>query len=427
MQNLRADAVEYTPSWQKRSSAVAVTAPIPTTLPARATLPTPKTGFTTSMTSTNTITTHSGFSAQATTPQSPSCPPQGQQQQTVVPPPTRSPVSTHVIPTRMSPVHAPSAAFHMSPNAVSYVPRGAAAGSLMPLPTSTADLAVEKELQRKQQSGSPSTSSWVTTCTKSNGVRSATSPVPKAGSTPIVAEISVDKTDEEVLEISRCSSLKASAPAFLPRRTLNRSNMTKPSPFTLTPDSGDMRFGDPWCLFYLPVGGPDSTRESTYDPTLVFRMDCISSFWKVFNNIPEPTRMCAGTLYLFRDGINPKWEDLRNRDGGIVRAKVRPQVVDDAWLHLLCRTVGESWSRSVRNSVNGIALKVRAAAFMLEVWVTEQTSELMSDISELLHKFLGDAFQVPYIPHSVAQERAATNAAALAVKEKKNRGNRRLW
>nr|CCC90915.1 putative eukaryotic translation initiation factor 4e [Trypanosoma congolense IL3000] len=187
-----------------------------------------------------------------------------------------------------------------------------------------------------------------------------------------------------------------------------------------------MRLADPWCLFYLPVGGGENVRDVTYDPTLVFRVDSISSFWRVFNNVPEPKDMGIGTLYLFRDGINPKWEDPRNRDGGVVRVKLDATTIGEAWTVLLCRTVGESWSKSVRNVVNGVALKVRERAFILEVWVTENTAELISDISELLHQFLGGAFPLSYTLHSVAQERAA--AAALAEKEKKkNKINARHW
>lgn len=248
------------------------------------------------------------------------------------------------------------------------------------------------------------------------------SPALRTNFTPSPASIFVEKTDEEVLEISRRSSLKVGAPVFVPRRTLGRVMKNKSSPFSFTPATGEMRLGDLWCLFYVSAKTGESALKGTYDPTLVFRVDSVATFWKVFNNVSRPTKMESCTLYFFRDGINPKWEDPANSDGGILRLKLDRETIDDAWVWLLCRTIGESWSKSVRNTVNGVALKVRGSVYLLEVWVTAQSPELMADINELMQPLLGPAFAVLYVPHSVTQERAA--AAALA--EEKKSGNNRI-
>ncbi|KEG09905.1 putative eukaryotic translation initiation factor 4e [Trypanosoma grayi] len=341
--------------------------------------------------------------------------------------PGRSPTALRY-PTRMSPMHAPfpSVTSTMNPDAKDFIPHLYGAGSLAPLPTSTAELAEEQERQQQeQQNHTPSSIKWTATSTSNNNTHPAVSPAFKASFTPTSAPIHVEKTEEEILEISKRSSLKAGAVAFVPRRTLNRILINKPSPFSLTPATGEMPLGDLWCLFYLPAGTGESIRETTYDPALVFRVDSVATFWKVFNNVPAATSMEIGTLYFFRDGINPKWEDPGNCDGGMVKIKVASDHIDEAWVLLLCRTIGESWSKSVRNTVNGVALKVRERGYVLEVWVTKQSPGLMADIGELLQPLLGDAFLTQYAPHSVMQERAAAAAAALAEREKRNRNSRR--
>ncbi|EAN84771.1 Eukaryotic translation initiation factor 4E-4 [Trypanosoma cruzi] len=406
---LKADVKEYIPSWaNKRSSGVNPAA-----------TSTNKNGFATSVPTSNVMTTHSGctgINAQNFT----SSP------RAAAGLPLCSPTTALRLPTRMSPMHAPfpSVSISMNPNATDFVPHLTGANSLAPLPTSTADLAEEKERQQKQESHLSSSMKWTTTSTRKNITQPALPLAVKANFTPTFAPIYVEKTEEEILEISKRSSLKVGAAAFVPRRTLNRVMIAKPSPFSLTPATGEMTLGDLWCLFYLPAGLGECIRENTYDPTLVFRVDSVATFWKVFNNIPQPTEMKIGTLYFFRDGINPKWEDPGNRDGGILKMKLDSHCINDAWVYLLCRTIGESWSKSVRDTVNGVALKARERAYLLEVWVTEQSAELMMDISELLRPLLGDVFSVFYAPHSVTQERAA--AAALAEK-KRSRNNRRRW
>ncbi|EPY31713.1 translation initiation factor 4E [Strigomonas culicis] len=185
-----------------------------------------------------------------------------------------------------------------------------------------------------------------------------------------------------------------------------------------------MMLDDLWCLFYLPQVG-ESIQEDTYNPTLVFRIDSVPTFWKVANNIPQPTQLPQCTLYLFRDGIDPRWEDPANLSGGIVKVKINhshatvfndysadpnaadsQETINEAWELLLCRTIGDSWSSSVRGLVNGIALKVRGRAYVLEVWVTRQTQELMRDLAELWQGVLGDAFVTAYYPHAALQERS---------------------
>ncbi|KAH9579930.1 Translation Initiation factor eIF- 4e [Trypanosoma melophagium] len=405
--SMRADVKEYIPSWARKSTPAAAPPP-----------PQQKSGFTTSMTSTNVVTTHNS----STPIYMPTAHPAGGL-------PMRSPTAALRFPTRMSPMHAPfpPVSSTMNPDAKDFIPHLSGANSLAPLPTSTAELAEEKERQQKQQSKSSVNAKWRSNSEKNSDTHPTMSPAFKASFTPPVAPIVVEKSEEEIIEISKRSELKVGAPAFVPRRTLNRIRITKPSPSSQAQSSSHMPLGDVWCLFFLPASGGESIRENTYDPTHVFSVDSVPTFWKIFNNVAQPTDMNYGTLYFFRDGINPKWEDPGNRDGGIVKLKVPSASINDAWVLLLCRTIGESWSKSARNTVNGVALKVRERAYLLEVWVTQQTPELMADISELMQPFLGEAFSVLYSPHSVTQEKAAAVAAALAEKGKKNRNNRRRW
>ncbi|RNF00560.1 eukaryotic translation initiation factor 4E [Trypanosoma rangeli] len=406
--SLKADVKEYIPSWAcKRPSAAA---------------PVPDNGITTSLPTAPIVRTHGSPAWTNTQPYASSPSAAGAL-------PLRSPTMAIRLPTRMSPMHAifPPVAFAMNPDARDFIPHLAGANSLAPLPTSTADIAEEKERQQKRQDCLPSGAKWTTTSTKNNVTQTMPSPAVKAGFTPLAAPIYVEKTEEEILEISKRSSLKVGAAAFVPRRTLNRVMISKQSPFSLTPATGEMTLADLWCLFYLPAGLGECIRENTYDPTLVFRVDSVATFWKVFNNVPRPTEMTIGTLYFFRDGINPKWEDPGNRDGGILKIKVDSSCINDAWVYLLCRTIGESWSKSVRDTINGVGLKVRERAFLLEVWVTKQSPDLMMDITELLQPHLGDVFSVFYAPHTVTQKRAAAAAAAALAEKKKNRQNRRRW
>ncbi|KPI88739.1 putative Eukaryotic translation initiation factor 4E [Leptomonas seymouri] len=329
----------------------------------------------------------------------------------------RSPaVLARSVPARMSPYVAPR--HNMNPNAMEFVPgrRNTADGGLEALPTSTADMELTKAPP-------------AATVTAAAGKLTPPATVRRsAQNSPAIQPARLDtKSALEIAEISKRSGLCVTATAYVPQRTLARVVLSKPSPLTLIPsedpekDNIEMMLDDLWCLFYLPISWGESIKQEDYNPTLVFRIDSIPTFWKVLNNIPAPSVLGLSTLYLFRDGIDPKWEDASNRDGGIVKVKVTSAQVDEAWELLLCRTIGDSWSQMVRETVNGVVLKVRERAYYLELWVTKDSMELQRDLAALWQPILGASFVTTYLTHAVMQERSVAAAAAAAEKQKKNR------
>nr|CCC48341.1 putative eukaryotic translation initiation factor 4e [Trypanosoma vivax Y486] len=425
--SLNAGATEYVPSWSRKpapgpapganvspmSVAGTSTATAAATANGTGKPSLSKNGFTTSITSTNVVTTHRSAVVEERAPY----PSDKHVKSPMVAP---SPTALLRVPTRMSPIFAsvPTITSTMSANAKEFIPCMGNAASLPPLPTSTADLAEKMKQEQSLMTGGKALKGEHAGAPEQDATpKPALSPVVSGTAWTSNSCLVISKSDEEIAAIGRQSSLKVTAEAYIPRRTLKRISLSKASPAVLKPASGELILGDLWCLFYLPMGGGENVKESTYDPTLVFRIDSIASFWRVFNNLPNPTEMDTGTLYFFHDNINPKWEDARNHDGGIVKIKLCSRVINEAWIRLLCCCAGEAWSGPVQDVVNGIALKVRGCAYILEVWVTKQTPELMADISQLLHPVVDDAFSTLYIPHLLMKQRATT----LAEKGKTNR------
>ncbi|AYU80842.1 Eukaryotic initiation factor 4E family protein [Leishmania donovani] len=328
----------------------------------------------------------------------------------------RSPaVAARSVPTRFSPATVPR--HHMNPNATEFMPgrRNGPDGGLEALPTSTADMELAK-------TPAGAAAAAVHAPSLPGAARRSLQ------NSPIIQPSRLSaKSASEIEAISKNSALNAAAAAYVPQRTLARVVLTQPSPLALAPsedpakDNIEMMLDDLWCLFYLPTTLGENIKEEDYNPTLVFRVDSILTFWRVVNNIAAPSELQLSTLYLFRDGIDPKWEDPANRDGGIVKVKATAAQVDEAWELLLCRTIGDSWSPSVRETVNGVVLKVRERAYWLELWVTKNSSALQKDLAELWHPILGASFATTYLTHAMMQERSHAAAALAAEKQKKNR------
>lgn len=275
-------------------------------------------------------------------------------------------------PTRMSPIISfrPSST-KMNPHAAEFVPSGL--DMLLPVTT--------EEVRRPQAANSNNASSTAT---------AAAAPTSTSG-----------------------KRFNLDAKEYRPARTMARVKLDQPSPVIkpeLSPEDRErMPLDELWSLFYLPTWN-ENVKIENFNPTLIFCIDSIATFWSVFNNISVPSRMRPCTLYVFRDGIVPKWEDKANITGGIARIEVANNVVDKAWELLLCQTVGDAWSTgSVRRSINGVALKIRDRNCVLEVWTTgnDYVADLKSDLAQLLVETLGGAFTILYWSHKEQQERAA--------------------
>ena len=73
--------------------------------------------------------------------------------------------------------------------------------------------------------------------------------------------------------------------------------------------------------------------------------DTVEDFWACYHHVQLPSKLPMGSDYmLFKDGIQPKWEDEQNRDGGKwaieTDKKYRPHL-DGTWLETLLAVIGE--------------------------------------------------------------------------------------
>lgn len=77
-------------------------------------------------------------------------------------------------------------------------------------------------------------------------------------------------------------------------------------------------------------------------------------------------------LFLMRDGINPMWEDSKNRNGGCFSYKVPNKSVYDVWKELSYVVVGDTISSKVSfvSSVNGITISPKKNFCIIKIWMS---------------------------------------------------------
>ena len=74
-------------------------------------------------------------------------------------------------------------------------------------------------------------------------------------------------------------------------------------------------------------------------------------------------------LFLMRDGITPRWEDERNRNGGCFSFKVSNKNADQVWKNLFYLTCGECLLKKSNECVNGITISPKKHFCIVKIWL----------------------------------------------------------
>lgn len=98
----------------------------------------------------------------------------------------------------------------------------------------------------------------------------------------------------------------------------------------------------------------------------------------------EPLQLSAGNTYnLFKHGIEPKWEDPQNSEGGEWRVIVTPsrnqpgrqqgprpllRSLDEYWINTVLAVIGEGFAPDESDDIAGIVLNVRKGNNRISLW-----------------------------------------------------------
>jgi len=174
------------------------------------------------------------------------------------------------------------------------------------------------------------------------------------------------------------SSSANSIPVEESQREIDRRNDIK---LTVFADPENFTVKHPlqnrWTMWY-DNPGKKATQQSWAEnlkPILTF--DTVEDFWRLFNNVVPASKLTSGSNYhLFKENIEPKWEDPANEQGGkwIINlpTKSRNQL-DKLWLWTLLACVGENLTDE--NEVCGAVVSIRKQQDKIALWTKTSVSE----------------------------------------------------
>ena len=123
---------------------------------------------------------------------------------------------------------------------------------------------------------------------------------------------------------------------------------------------------DSWILW---AHLPHDTDWSLKSYMKIYEFNTVEQAITITETLP-PVLVTNCMLFLMRKGINPIWEDERNRNGGCFSYKIPNKDVPDAWKQLSYSLVGETMSdnKKLLPHINGITISPKKNFCIIKVW-----------------------------------------------------------
>jgi hypothetical protein len=115
---------------------------------------------------------------------------------------------------------------------------------------------------------------------------------------------------------------------------------------------------------------PHDTDWSLKSYMKIYEFNTVEQAITISETLP-PVLVTNCMLFLMRKGINPIWEDERNRNGGCFSYKIPNKDVPDAWKQLSYSLVGETMSdnKKLLPHINGITISPKKNFCIIKVWL----------------------------------------------------------
>ena len=161
---------------------------------------------------------------------------------------------------------------------------------------------------------------------------------------------------------------------------------------TLNPKTknGQHLLNDTWSLWY----DDPSSQSSSYGEKIkeIYSFKTVENFWRLFQNIIKASDLQpSSTYYLFRKGIEPKWEDDENQHGGRwmhycnlsspsyrsshlmlcgdkeEEMRNEKKKIEEKWMNTLLACIGEDFPWS--DCVKGCVFNARKDQMRISLWI----------------------------------------------------------
>eukprot|EP01100_Stratorugosa_tubuloviscum_P016002 TRINITY_DN986_c1_g1_i1.p1 TRINITY_DN986_c1_g1~~TRINITY_DN986_c1_g1_i1.p1 ORF type:complete len:231 (-),score=100.55 TRINITY_DN986_c1_g1_i1:164-856(-) len=126
-----------------------------------------------------------------------------------------------------------------------------------------------------------------------------------------------------------------------------------------------------WTLWYDRP--PKQATLTSWETTLhrIYTFDTVEQFWSLYNNIQPASELgMGGNYHLFKECIEPKWEDVNNSKGGkwihSTPVRRRKDLIDNAFLYAMLACIGGGFTED--DEICGCVVSIRTQNDRIALW-----------------------------------------------------------
>ncbi|KAJ6789579.1 hypothetical protein PWT90_07414 [Aphanocladium album] len=111
------------------------------------------------------------------------------------------------------------------------------------------------------------------------------------------------------------------------------------------------------------------------------QIESVQDFWRYNNNTPVEQIKMRESIYLFKSGFRPVWEDRRNINGGSWTFRVPRALGPDVWTKVQLLAIGEQLESALEENdqLCGVGLSVRFKYHLITVWNRDASKQKSID------------------------------------------------
>jgi len=106
----------------------------------------------------------------------------------------------------------------------------------------------------------------------------------------------------------------------------------------------------------------------------IYSFSTVEDFWSLWNNIKGAHELAPGSDYhVFKEGVQPMWEDKRNRSGGkwviLLKNNQRKAQLNPLWLSTLLACIGATFDDDAQ--ITGVVVSLRKSMDKIALWTSD--------------------------------------------------------
>lgn len=137
----------------------------------------------------------------------------------------------------------------------------------------------------------------------------------------------------------------------------------------------------------------------------IYTFSSVEDFWSLWNNVKGANDLNSGSNYhLFKEGIEPKWEDPANARGGkwVLQIKTKKKTqINQFWLWSVLACIGASFDDDTQ--IVGVVVSIRKSMDKIALWTNDASDQnAVTRIGRQFKEILGVTMKLGYQAHADA-------------------------